>query len=1729
MKKHVIFLILLCLYGQYSKSQTPINPPFYFDSIMNSNDPGYYYLNYLEQEIENSAASDTAESGKRSALVRELAFWGDRLPRGTGITNPKKAYVQALKTQVPITCNPLPGDFNGNWKNLEVRPQRQGQGIVYDLHVDELLPNTIWIGVQDAGLWKTINNGTDWTNVSDAFLPSGAGVESIAVNPLNTDEMMIGTNVTGNDSRDYVTWPYGAGVWHSLNRGNTWTLETGPAIDAYSNVTMLRYSPNLLSNGDQMIIGITYDYVASPKGQKILQKIGPNGQWADVTPILGMPPGNLAIANIEFIPDKPGTFYITTDAMAQPGGRVIEMAYNTTTGAISWVNDIYTETDMHRFNYGGFTTSDQTALVYDIAYAGNNKLYISAAGPGNSECRWNLLELDVVTGIKTNPLNPLIAMDCIPEQVRYFMNMAVHKNNPDVIYFGGLRPFKVCKINGQWQKLDVPCSNNYTNYHSDNRVVKIYSSVTNSSNPGGSDIVFWGNDGGISCTNGNNCLDLNGNNFYTTQTFDVGVSLIGNKRISSNMHNGIYNSTNTNQWQRPMIGDGFDAIYDQRSSSQNPIFLAHTNPTNSWATFTHANPGSNFTNLGFVPPSFGSFEPLRDMKHPHDFLGNKIYLANKNIWESTPNGYNPWIDVTASGALTNPFAIQNHCRLMAIAPSNSNRRYFAIRPRFASEYANAFYVLTNTNGWQNQTPLQISTPGQEKTPTDIAVDPKDENRFFLSLGTVEWGGNGNRVLKGDFNPNTNVITWNDMSNGLPIVPVISLVYQEGSDDIIYAGTDAGVYRWDKPQNCWVKFNDAIGGGKMPPVLINDLQIDYCKGTLVAASYGRGIWESDLYNFPGITNEITSNTTWSGEMHLKGNVIVRSGAVLEITGSAIGSPYNWTHTTNIFMPHNGTIFVEKGAKLIVYGSRITNGCNMWNGIQAFGRDVVGQWIGPNGKDPQHGIVHISKSTIENAENAVTNAGGNDAPYGNTGGILQLEGVHFHNNQRSVQFLKYENWNGVLNKDLSFIRQCHFTMDPSATNGFQTHISMWGVRGIQLLNNVFSNTRNLEASHERAIYTIDASYTLDGTTDPQTLLPYSNVLNFYKGVESNSFSWTQGNLYPIRINNSLFDGNEISLELGSMNYPIITSNKFRIGEKQTPYPTGSGWSYYSLGSLLDRVSNFIYCNNDHIKDFAKPAGVAVQYTAGTEIHASGENDQNINSNSYKELMIGTDCDYTCGDNANKTGIYFTCNRNSGNEAYDYIFQANPIIRPIQDAASNKAAGNTFTQNMPSVKHWFQAGGGNSPVLYHHSAASNEIPVNFNIGNLTPVLSFNGNEDCASEGKCGYTIPPKADNLEMIESDLNELQNKFSLAEFDYNGYKNVYAQLIDDGNTELTVDEIEQSNTTNAATLRTEMLALCPNISEEALYTLAEKNVLPQAHLLEILLLNPEATRSDKFLEYLQFEKPNPMPSYMMNLIRSSWSGSSSRAILESNIANSFGKMTSLRNEIILSYSMSPEFYDAETILTWIKKVPTLRNRYEVLEYLLSQKKYAEATSSLEALPLDFKLTEAEQDEYLVYTDLFNFKKTLLQHNIEINKLTPSKIQELHTIGDSPTPCLARNMARSALCFFYNICYPLEDRQLPIESQNRTSPKNDFDLNSKVVTVYPNPAKDYTVFYFKTTNNEKMSSLSIADITGKQVFKTTLQGEEGQYIWDTKIIESGNYIYMLTTSNGIKYTGKLTIQR
>lgn len=92
-------------------------------------------------------------------------------------------------------------------------------------------------------------------------------------------------------------------------------------------------------------------------------------------------------------------------------------------------------------------------------------------------------------------------------------------------------------------------------------------------------------------------------------------------------------------------------------------------------------------------------------------------------------------------------------------------------------------------------------------------------------------------------------SWTPINKGLPSAPVSVIFEDAENENLLYAGTDVGVYVSFNRGKEWITLNQ-----NMPVVPVRDLLVHPREKDLVVATYGRGAWIMDVAPFAEMTEE-----------------------------------------------------------------------------------------------------------------------------------------------------------------------------------------------------------------------------------------------------------------------------------------------------------------------------------------------------------------------------------------------------------------------------------------------------------------------------------------------------------------------------------------------------------------------------------------------------------------------------------------------------------------------------------------------------------------------------------------------------------------------------------------------------------------------------------------------------------------------------------------------------------
>ncbi|NRA11550.1 MAG: PKD domain-containing protein, partial [Crocinitomicaceae bacterium] len=638
---------------------------------------------------------------------------------------------------------------------------------------------------------------TSWNSIG--WNPGIGRVNAIAVDPSNSSTIYVGA-------------PAG-GCWKSTDNGSSWA----PLTD---NLSSLGVSGIVVDPNNSNIV-----YIATGDGDGndtysigVMKSIDGGTTWnstglnwsttqSRVMRKIIIDPNN---SNILFVATSAG-LYKTINAGASwvsvLGGSIRDIEFNPSNS-----NTVFTctNTQFYKSTNGGNSfsngssgtpitgvgrlsiavTASDTDYVYLLASNSNDASFLGlyrSTDSGNSfSLRTNTPN---VFGYNTNGGDS-------GGQSWYDMALAVSPTNKNEVYTGGVNVWK--STNGGstlncLSKWNWP-TGSYEYVHADIHTIDFYGNT-----------LFVGSDGGIfkSTDSGNNFSDITAG-IQHSQFYRMGGSATDAGTIIVGAQDNGCTLLKSGTWTHVTGGDGMECMVDYSnaniiySTSQNGNIYKSTDGGNSFNGITGGITGSG----AWVTPY--TLDPN---------VPSTIYVGYNDVWKST-NGGNTWNTISS---FSSPFL-----KSLVVAPSNSNTIYAATD--------NIIYKTINGGG--NWTDITSGLPGNAIT--YITVHDLNPNILWVSISGFT---NGNKVYK-SINGGT---SWVNVSGNLPNLPVNCITYEYGSNNGIYIGTDIGIYYKNDDLATWQLFSD-----NLPNVIVNELEIHYGSGKIRAATYGRGLWESNLF-------------------------------------------------------------------------------------------------------------------------------------------------------------------------------------------------------------------------------------------------------------------------------------------------------------------------------------------------------------------------------------------------------------------------------------------------------------------------------------------------------------------------------------------------------------------------------------------------------------------------------------------------------------------------------------------------------------------------------------------------------------------------------------------------------------------------------------------------------------------------------------------------------------------
>lgn len=671
----------------------------------------------------------------------------------------------------------------------------------------------------------------DWVNLGHSSTPGTMAqqgrVNTVAFDPVNSSIVYAGAA--------------GGGIWKSFNNGQTWTnltvdlpilgisdIVVAPAPNnnivyaltgdvVFANI-YLHYSigiiksydggitwvrTNLTSTVDQQLGG--NKLLMSPANQNVLLTASTDGiyrtmnggdTWTQIV-------SGANVNDMEYKPNDPNTLYFTAIGV----DSLYTMNLTTQVLSVTMIN----------------TTTPCDRMMVEVTPDNSNVVYV-LAGPGYVSGGMNLFN-GLFKSSNSGASFSMISNACVnngdlfnsARSISFYANtILVDPNEENTVIAGGLNLFR--STDGGINLQQVTSNSIHSDQHNLKR------------NPLNGDLWLC-NDGGVyrSTDNGNTWNDRSDGLVITEYYRISGTGYLDDLVLCGSQDNGHFLIDASGNFQSVLGGDGMDNYFNSFDNT-----IAYACQQNGGLKKS-LNYGLSFGNSSLPNSGNANFYPWITpiVQHPPQYIPpfwintDVIYVYSLNGIMRSTDGFS-WTNIGPTG---NGQVLNSLCPSMAIgaAADGSTNLYIS--------NGNSFWVcfnpLDNTPTWN-----LFSVPINNNTYISaMAVNPAVRTEIWI---TISGYLDGTKV----FRSQNSGVTWSNLSLSLPNTPVYSIVFANNANSpsgAVYVGTEIGVFYTDDGIPDWVPFSNGL-----PHVPVTDMSMNYFTGELKCATYGRGIWESDVY-------------------------------------------------------------------------------------------------------------------------------------------------------------------------------------------------------------------------------------------------------------------------------------------------------------------------------------------------------------------------------------------------------------------------------------------------------------------------------------------------------------------------------------------------------------------------------------------------------------------------------------------------------------------------------------------------------------------------------------------------------------------------------------------------------------------------------------------------------------------------------------------------------------------
>jgi hypothetical protein len=727
-----------------------------------------------------------------------------------------------------------------------------GRTIAIAVHPTD--PDTVYVGTAQGGLYKSTNGGANWTKLFEFQLESLA-IGAITIDPADSNIVYVGTGEPNLSADSFA----GRGLYIIRNANSGSPNLNGPfrlngsGSDVFTGRAIGRVVVNPLDN-NTIFVSTTSGTGGNPNTSpaslpprgvyRSTNAQSPNPTFSQVQ-ITGIAtPNDRSVIDLALDSGNPNLLIATVVGAASDGG-----IYRTANALDP------TPTFTRTLTLPDGSTNGRAELYLNrnatgvTIYAATGEISSAAlGGPACSATSAGMLRRSTDGGLTWSTPLPGSTGFC-GGQCFYDMALAVTPDNQTIHLGGAARGGSgSCTVDVMKRSTNGGASfaRNDNTLHADEHALAIA--------PSNPQVVYTGSDGGIwrSTNNGTTWTSLNNASFSATQFQGVAVHPFDRYFLMGGTQDNGTNCLAPDgvTWTHCQDGDGGYALIDDNAQDTTNVLMYHTffNQTNSQIAFERATSTAANANgiLGWTFRGCSGVTSNNGIRCADNVLfyaplaqgpgnPNTLYFGTDRLYRSTNRG--DTMTLVSQGPLVpSPLPTSTSgivITTIGISPQDDNVRIVGMRNGQVFATTTGSATLTNVTGANFPAPNPADTT--RNSIGRAVIDPNNKFTAYVTFTSFS-PAPGQHIFK-TTNLNSPSPTWTPSSNGIPSVPVSSLVIDPQDSNRLYAGTDIGVYHSTDGGANWAPY-----GTGLPRVAVFDVKISNVQRLLRIATHGRGIAE-----------------------------------------------------------------------------------------------------------------------------------------------------------------------------------------------------------------------------------------------------------------------------------------------------------------------------------------------------------------------------------------------------------------------------------------------------------------------------------------------------------------------------------------------------------------------------------------------------------------------------------------------------------------------------------------------------------------------------------------------------------------------------------------------------------------------------------------------------------------------------------------------------------------------